>query len=96
MKKIAIISLLNFVNTNYGNRLQSYALNNYINSTYREITAESIVIGNILLEKNSYNITFIIKKIPRIPRKILSFIIRNNIFNNRLKNVMLFLRIILF
>lgn len=85
MKTIAIISLLNFENTNYGNRLQAYALNLYLNNYSRKIIVESVVLGNIYLEKNKFNIKFILKRIHRIPQKIKSMIVKDSRFKNRLK-----------
>lgn len=42
MKKIGIISELNLENTNYGNRLQAYALNKYLNENFKEFVTESL------------------------------------------------------
>ena len=46
MKRIAIISELALGNFNYGNRLQSYALNYYLNNKYESINAESLIFLN--------------------------------------------------
>ena len=46
MKRIAIISELALGNFNYGNRLQSYALNYYLNNKYESINTESLIFLN--------------------------------------------------
>ena len=53
MKKIAIISELNLSNINYGNRLQAYALNEYLSEKYEEFNVYSL----ILKRKQKYKIT---------------------------------------
>ena len=71
MKKIGIISELNLKNANYGNRLQAYALNKYLNTNYN-CKAESITLKGIydVNEKTKkYHFNFI-KKIKKIPSKI--------------------------
>lgn len=71
MKKIGIISELNLKNANYGNRLQAYALNKYLNTNY-DCKAESIILKGIYdvnIETKKYYFNFI-KKIKKIPSKI--------------------------
>lgn len=46
MKKIGIVSELNLENVNYGNRLQSFALNYYLNKNYEDCKAESLLLRN--------------------------------------------------
>lgn len=43
MKKIAIITELNRETTNYGNRLQAFALNKFLNSHYTNVLAETVL-----------------------------------------------------
>lgn len=87
-KKIGIISELNLNNCNYGNRLQSYALNYYINKTYdRKYRAESILL-------KYYDEKIVTKKhVLGIIRKVLSkaktHLVRtkpDEYFLNRLEN----------
>ena len=53
MKKIAIISELNLLNINYGNRLQAFALNKYLTDYYKDYETVSLILGN----KQKYKIT---------------------------------------
>ena len=69
MKKIGIISELNMDNVNYGNKLQAFALNRYLNNTFK-CEAESIIIDNKLDAKKStlkgvHKYTNKVKKIPK-------------------------------
>ena len=57
MKKIAIISELALNNFNYGNRLQAYALNYYLNNNYKNYNTESLVFTNSYKQKRT-KITF--------------------------------------
>ncbi len=71
MKKIGIISELNLKHANYGNRLQSYALNKYLNTNY-DCKAESITLKGIYdvnVKTKNYYFKFV-KKIKKIPSKI--------------------------
>ena len=52
MKKVGIISELNMDNVNYGNKLQAFALNNYLNNTFK-CEAEAIIIDNKLDAKKT-------------------------------------------
>lgn len=64
MKKIGIISELNLKNTNYGNRLQSYALNHYLNENYKEFISKSIIFNfNDIVHRTKLYPGNIIKKI---------------------------------
>ncbi len=53
MKKIAIISELAMNNFNYGNRLQSFALNHYLNNHYKNYITESLVFSNGCKQKRT-------------------------------------------
>ena len=70
MKKIAIISELNLDNVNYGNRLQAYALNKYVNDNYENFVTETLL-ANKITKKKRTKITFdlIIKLKNRLFRK---------------------------
>ena len=57
MKKIAIISELALDNFNYGNRLQTYAFNYYLNSNYKKYKTESLFFTNSCKQKRT-KITF--------------------------------------
>lgn len=71
MKKIGIISELNMDNVNYGNKLQAFALNNYLNNTFK-CEAESIIIDNKLDAKKSTlkGLHKYANKAKKIPKKI--------------------------
>ena len=71
MKKIGIISELNFNNSNYGNRLQAYALNKYLNENF-DCEAESIVLkGSYDVNKQTSKVFFTkLKKIKKLPAKL--------------------------
>ena len=72
MKKIAIISELKMNNFNYGNRLQVYALNHYINNIdKKKIKCDTIVFSNSFKRKITCSpILFILKKVKlRLTRK---------------------------
>lgn len=53
MKKIAIISELNLDNVNYGNRLQAYALNKYLNDNYKNFVTETLLANKITKKKRT-------------------------------------------
>lgn len=40
--KIGIITCFDLKNVNFGNRLQTYALNAYLNNTFEDISAETL------------------------------------------------------
>ena len=71
MKKIGIIYELNMDNVNYGNKLQAFALNNYLNNTFK-CEAESIIIDNKLDAKKSTlkGLHRYANKAKKIPKKI--------------------------
>lgn len=52
MKKIGIISLFDFRNMNYGNKLQTYALNYYLRHHYPKYNVESLYFRNFLDSKD--------------------------------------------
>lgn len=83
MKKIGIISELNMDNTNYGNKLQAFALNKYLNDAF-ECEAESTIIDN-KMEAKEPTLKGLIKyanKIRKIPRKL-----KDKVRNIRLKKL---------
>ena len=51
--KVAIVSQLDLYNTNYGNRLQAYALNSYLNNNYKNLNVESLVFENNYKKKRT-------------------------------------------
>ena len=66
MKKIGIISLFDISNMNYGNRLQTYALNKYLRNKFLTYDIESLYFCNIKRNiKNNNRLTFYINKIKR-------------------------------
>ena len=74
MKKIGIISELNLNNTNYGNRLQAFALNYYLNNNFNEYQTDSLYFNIYDVKKNtklypSLIVQKIIKKMKRIVNK---------------------------
>ena len=71
MKKVGIISELNMDNVNYGNKLQAFALNNYLNNTFK-CEAESIIIDNKLDAKKSTlkGLHKYANKAKKIPKKV--------------------------
>ena len=40
--KIGIITCFDMKNVNYGNRLQTYALNSYLNSQFKDVVADTL------------------------------------------------------
>ena len=84
MKKIAIISLFDFRNINYGNKLQTYALNYYLRTNYKNYQIESLYFRNLLEHKDKKLFAFIRSKIARIPAKINSIICSMTILRERL------------
>ena len=92
MNKIGIISELNLKNTNYGNRLQAYALNSILNKNYN-CNAESIILtGPYDTNKITKKYLFSdIKKIKNIPQKLNKLIYKNKYdFSKRIKACNLF------
>lgn len=78
MKKIAIISELNLKNTNYGNRLQAFALNKYIDENFK-CKVQSIILNgpyDINKKTKKYNFT-LMNKVKRIPGKIKKILNKN-------------------
>lgn len=63
MKKIGIISELNMHNVNYGNRLQAYALNKYLNENYKNTETESLYFG--IYDKKKITKNFISQTVKR-------------------------------
>ena len=58
MKKVGIISELKWNDCNYGSKLQSYALNNYINTNFDNVKAESIIIDGVYSLKTTEPLNF--------------------------------------
>lgn len=86
MKKIGIISELNLNNTNYGNRLQAFALNYYLNNNYKEYQAYSLYFNIYDIKKNTklyptLIIKKIIKKIIKLENKDSNFEIKQRMEN---------------
>ena len=78
MKKIGIISELNMKNVNYGNRLQAFALNYYLNKYYNEYKTESLVFKmydkkkitkNFFIEYVKSCLKFVLKKMPKFKKR---------------------------
>ena len=91
MKKIGIISLFDISNMNYGNRLQTYALNKYLRNKFLTYDIESLYFCNIKRNiKNNNRLTFYINKIPRIYYKLNEIISKKFILKNRLKKCNIF------
>lgn len=80
MKKIGIISELNMDNVNYGNKLQAFALNKYLNNM-PDCEAESTIIDNsVEAKKPTLNgFTKYANKIGKIPRKTVDFLKKINL-----------------
>lgn len=77
VKKIGIISELNLNNVNYGNRLQAFALNKYLNSMGK------YKVESVLLKKHDEKI--FTKKIITTRLKIWLLSIKQKIFTNKLE-----------
>lgn len=85
MKKIGIISLFDFRNMNYGNKLQTYALNYYLRHHYPKYNVESLYFRNFLDSKDKNLCMLFISKILRIPAKINSIICIKFFLKDRLR-----------
>lgn len=72
MKKIGIVSELNTDNVNYGNRLQSYALNYYINKNFDNSQAESLMFDQY--DKSKITNNWVIEIPKGILKKIKKYI----------------------
>lgn len=83
MKKIGIISELNMSNSNYGNRLQAYALNSYINNNF-DYRAESIYLEKY--DKKKITKIYIMDYINRVKNKFIKKNINNSYFQKRISN----------
>lgn len=86
MRKVGILTELNLFNTNYGNKVQAYALNKYINNTLN-VDTDSIVFDNSMNRKITKEkflvscklvVRYILKKLGKKKSK-------NKVFKNRLK-----------
>lgn len=85
MKKIGIISELNMHNVNYGNRLQAYALNKYLNENYKNIKTESLYFS--IYDKKKFSKKFISQTVKRELLKLKNKVRKNKVskrFVNRL------------
>lgn len=76
MNKIGIVSELNLNNFNYGNRLQSFALNHYINTNYKNVRAISILLN--FYDKRIITKHYPFDKIKKIPEKIKKIFQKDN------------------
>ena len=74
--KIGIISEFNDNNVNYGNRLQAYALNNYLNN-FDDVDAYSLIINSKSIKRTTFK-----GILKGIIKKILSIIIKDKTLNN--------------